>query len=131
MSRSFNNILYFYPHIYQHLVDKKKIPATRQGLEEKKRLLDAAATFTKAAMEDEALLSDPFYLEVGQYLGKQENFTLGGITEYYSEVYGLEMNQGLNEVWHQTFNTQTQGKSIADIVDEQYRNSISIIASYQ
>ena len=52
-------------------------------------------------------------------------------TEYYSEVYGLEMNQGLNEVWHQTFNTQTQGKSIADIVDEQYRNSISIIASYQ
>lgn len=85
----------------------------------------------KAAMEDEALLSDPFYLEVGQYLGKQENFTLGGITEYYSEVYGLEMNQGLNEVWHQTFNTQTQGKSIADIVDEQYRNSISIIASYQ
>ncbi len=85
----------------------------------------------KSAMEDEALLEDPFYQEVGQYLGRQENFTLGGVTEYYSEVYGLEMNQGLNEVWHQTFNTQTQNKPISEIVSEQYQNSLSIIASYQ
>ncbi len=85
----------------------------------------------KSAMEDPALLESDIYKNIGQYLGNPEDFTLGGVTEYYSEVFGLEMNQGLNEVWHQTFNTQTQNKSISDIVNEQYLNSLSIISDYQ
>lgn len=81
----------------------------------------------KSAMSDEELLTNEFYLEVGQHLGDQNNFTLGGATEYYNEIFGIEKQYGLVEVWDQTLNTNTQGKSIETIVNEQYQNTLALI----
>lgn len=81
----------------------------------------------KSAMEDEEFINDEFYKAIGKYFGNQKNYTLGGKTPFYNEIFGIERNYGLVEVWHQTFNENSQNKTIKQIVDEQYTNTLSLI----
>lgn len=81
----------------------------------------------KSAMQDTNFINDEFYKSIGQYFGKQEDYTLGGKTPFYNEIFGIERNYGLVEVWHQTFNENSQNKTIKQIVDEQYTNTLSLI----
>ena len=84
-----------------------------------------------SGMEDQEFLNSDFYQSIGQYLGNPANITLGGRTKYYTETFGSETNNGINEIWHQTFNTNTQNKTIEEIVEEQYKRSLALIADVQ
>ena len=53
--------------------------------------------------------------------------SLGGKTPFYNEIFGIERNYGLVEVWHQTFNENSQNKTIKQTYYEKKQRSYACL----